>query len=238
MWPSGGGRVIGSSSTSASARIQWRLWKRGLQSRAMSAASARHAPAPIAGPCTGAITGWGRSSDARNAGWRRRRSVDLNPVAERGAAQPAGGRDEVQDLVVGGGEDVEGFGPVDGAAVEEIASPARPRTRPSRNSEGQVGTATSCDKYPTMVVVAANNRELTDFLRRARGPCDPSRAGLPADGRVRRVPACAWRRWRCSPACPRTTTRGPNRAAASCRPPRWWRPSAGHWNWTRPAART
>lgn len=33
-----------------------------------------------------------------------------------------------------------------------------------------------------------NNRELADFLRRARGQVDPSRAGLPPDGRVRRVP--------------------------------------------------
>ncbi|WP_136709141.1 helix-turn-helix transcriptional regulator [Agromyces sp. H66] len=32
------------------------------------------------------------------------------------------------------------------------------------------------------------NFELADFLRRARSQCDPSRAGLPADGRVRRVP--------------------------------------------------
>ncbi|GAB2682459.1 helix-turn-helix transcriptional regulator [Kribbella swartbergensis] len=36
--------------------------------------------------------------------------------------------------------------------------------------------------------VAELNRELADFLRRARGRVDPSRAGLPADGRVRRVP--------------------------------------------------
>lgn len=32
------------------------------------------------------------------------------------------------------------------------------------------------------------NRELADFLRRARSQVDPQRAGLPADGRVRRVP--------------------------------------------------
>lgn len=32
------------------------------------------------------------------------------------------------------------------------------------------------------------NRELADFLRRARSQVDPARAGLPADGRVRRVP--------------------------------------------------
>jgi transcriptional regulator with XRE-family HTH domain len=32
------------------------------------------------------------------------------------------------------------------------------------------------------------NVELADFLRRARAAVDPSRAGLPADGRVRRVP--------------------------------------------------
>ncbi|TCK26766.1 helix-turn-helix transcriptional regulator [Pseudonocardia endophytica] len=32
------------------------------------------------------------------------------------------------------------------------------------------------------------NPELSDFLRRARSQCDPTRAGLPADGRVRRVP--------------------------------------------------
>ncbi|GLY67962.1 helix-turn-helix transcriptional regulator [Amycolatopsis taiwanensis] len=36
--------------------------------------------------------------------------------------------------------------------------------------------------------VAAANRELADFLRRARAQVDPSRAGLPPDGRVRRVP--------------------------------------------------
>ncbi|NKY57421.1 helix-turn-helix domain-containing protein [Nocardia flavorosea] len=32
------------------------------------------------------------------------------------------------------------------------------------------------------------NRELADFLRRARAQIDPARAGLPADGRIRRVP--------------------------------------------------
>ncbi|MFC8192888.1 helix-turn-helix transcriptional regulator [Cellulomonas sp. NPDC057328] len=32
------------------------------------------------------------------------------------------------------------------------------------------------------------NAELADFLRRARAQCDPSRAGLPADDRPRRVP--------------------------------------------------
>lgn len=36
--------------------------------------------------------------------------------------------------------------------------------------------------------MADTNRELADFLRRARGAVDPSRAGLPADGRIRRVP--------------------------------------------------
>lgn len=36
--------------------------------------------------------------------------------------------------------------------------------------------------------MADNNSELADFLRRARNQCDPARAGLPADGRVRRVP--------------------------------------------------
>ncbi len=36
--------------------------------------------------------------------------------------------------------------------------------------------------------MAETNRELADFLRRARSQCDPSRAGLPPDGRVRRVP--------------------------------------------------
>ncbi|WP_434446831.1 helix-turn-helix transcriptional regulator [Lentzea sp. E54] len=35
--------------------------------------------------------------------------------------------------------------------------------------------------------MADNNRELADFLRRARSQVDPSRAGLPADSRVRRV---------------------------------------------------
>jgi transcriptional regulator with XRE-family HTH domain len=36
--------------------------------------------------------------------------------------------------------------------------------------------------------VAGTNRELADFLRRARSQSDPSKAGLPPDGRVRRVP--------------------------------------------------
>ena len=36
--------------------------------------------------------------------------------------------------------------------------------------------------------MSETNRELADFLRRARGQVDPSRAGLPPDGRVRRVP--------------------------------------------------
>ncbi|NJQ16474.1 helix-turn-helix transcriptional regulator [Streptomyces bohaiensis] len=36
--------------------------------------------------------------------------------------------------------------------------------------------------------MAASNRELADFLRRARAQCDPARAGLPPDTRVRRVP--------------------------------------------------
>jgi len=35
--------------------------------------------------------------------------------------------------------------------------------------------------------MADTNRELADFLRRARAAVDPSTAGLPADGRVRRV---------------------------------------------------
>jgi transcriptional regulator with XRE-family HTH domain len=39
-----------------------------------------------------------------------------------------------------------------------------------------------------MASVAPTNRELADFLRRARSQGDPSRAGLPPDGRVRRVP--------------------------------------------------
>lgn len=36
--------------------------------------------------------------------------------------------------------------------------------------------------------MSEKNTELADFLRRARSQCDASRAGLPADGRVRRVP--------------------------------------------------
>ncbi|MGE2732130.1 helix-turn-helix domain-containing protein [Mycolicibacterium vaccae] len=36
--------------------------------------------------------------------------------------------------------------------------------------------------------MADANRELADFLKRARSAVDPQRAGLPADGRVRRVP--------------------------------------------------
>jgi transcriptional regulator with XRE-family HTH domain len=39
-----------------------------------------------------------------------------------------------------------------------------------------------------MDTVTEHNRELADFLRRARGQLDPARAGLPLDGRVRRVP--------------------------------------------------
>ncbi|MCV7126505.1 helix-turn-helix domain-containing protein [Mycolicibacterium vanbaalenii PYR-1] len=36
--------------------------------------------------------------------------------------------------------------------------------------------------------MADANRELADFLKRARSAVDPARAGLPADGRIRRVP--------------------------------------------------
>jgi transcriptional regulator with XRE-family HTH domain len=36
--------------------------------------------------------------------------------------------------------------------------------------------------------MSERNRELADFLRRARGHADPTRTGLPTDGRVRRVP--------------------------------------------------
>ena len=36
--------------------------------------------------------------------------------------------------------------------------------------------------------VSENNKELADFLRRARGDVDPEFTGLPSDGRVRRVP--------------------------------------------------
>ena len=36
--------------------------------------------------------------------------------------------------------------------------------------------------------MADPNRELADFLRRARSSVDPLRAGLPSDGRIRRVP--------------------------------------------------
>ena len=39
-----------------------------------------------------------------------------------------------------------------------------------------------------MANVVDANRELADFLKRARGAVDPARAGLPADGRIRRVP--------------------------------------------------
>lgn len=38
-----------------------------------------------------------------------------------------------------------------------------------------------------MGAMADTNRELADFLRRARAAVDPDHAGLPADGRVRRV---------------------------------------------------
>lgn len=37
-------------------------------------------------------------------------------------------------------------------------------------------------------LMASVNRELADFLKRSRAQCDPERAGLPPDGRVRRVP--------------------------------------------------
>ncbi|NUP53815.1 MAG: helix-turn-helix domain-containing protein [Catenulispora sp.] len=36
--------------------------------------------------------------------------------------------------------------------------------------------------------MSERNQELADFLRRARSKVDPARTGLPADGRVRRVP--------------------------------------------------
>ena len=36
--------------------------------------------------------------------------------------------------------------------------------------------------------MAKVNQELADFLRRARSKVDPARAGLPHDGRIRRVP--------------------------------------------------
>lgn len=36
--------------------------------------------------------------------------------------------------------------------------------------------------------MADTNRDLADFLKRARSAVDPARAGLPADGRIRRVP--------------------------------------------------
>jgi transcriptional regulator with XRE-family HTH domain len=36
--------------------------------------------------------------------------------------------------------------------------------------------------------MSEKNQELADFLRRARSQADPARTGLPADGRVRRVP--------------------------------------------------
>lgn len=38
------------------------------------------------------------------------------------------------------------------------------------------------------VAMSAANRELADFLRKARGRVDPARMALPLDGRVRRVP--------------------------------------------------
>ncbi len=36
--------------------------------------------------------------------------------------------------------------------------------------------------------MARVNREIADFLKRSRAQCDPEQAGLPPDGRVRRVP--------------------------------------------------
>lgn len=56
-----------------------------------------------------------------------------------------------------------------------------PRTRRST-----LGGASPTGKVQTGNM-AAKNSELADFLRRARAQCDPSRSGLPADGRVRRV---------------------------------------------------
>lgn len=38
------------------------------------------------------------------------------------------------------------------------------------------------------MVMSETNRDLADFLKRARAAVDPARAGLPADSRVRRVP--------------------------------------------------
>lgn len=66
-------------------------------------------------------------------------------------------------------------------------SPSEPGTcltrtlRSSRDADEPQGKAEDAG-------VADVNSELADFLRRARSQCDPARAGLPADGRVRRVP--------------------------------------------------
>lgn len=65
-----------------------------------------------------------------------------------------------------------------------ISRPVRPRSpRPSSRRSSRLAA-----KSGRMGSVAALNRELADFLRRARAQVDPSRAGLPPDERVRRVP--------------------------------------------------
>src|SRR4051812_18044093 len=60
----------------------------------------------------------------------------------------------------------------------EARSP-EPRTR--RSTQDRAGSG-------IIRTVNRTNQELADFLRRARGQIDPARAGLPPDGRVRRVP--------------------------------------------------
>lgn len=64
------------------------------------------------------------------------------------------------------------------------SGPVRRRTRLTRNGRPRRGAGCPCHHGP----VATHNRELADFLRRARSAADAGRAGLPADGRVRRVP--------------------------------------------------
>lgn len=65
-----------------------------------------------------------------------------------------------------------------------ISRPERPRTRQPRTQRSRYDRPTSA----TIKAVVETNRELADFLRRARAQVDPAKAGLPPDGRVRRVP--------------------------------------------------
>jgi len=71
-----------------------------------------------------------------------------------------------------------------GPSWGRVRGPARPRAEEPRTHRASHLRAPSS----TLGSVSPNNRELADFLRRARGLVDPARAGLPPDGRTRRVP--------------------------------------------------